>query len=270
MATDLDALIREARSFEDPSPRDRAVVRRAVELRVAGGLVALSGDGGALAGVAPRRSRTARRAAQRSSVSAGVLPALVFSVLGGVSADLSVSERRDVEASVMSSSASSSAAAERAPASMEPAPPVTAPPAIAALEAESTPAPPAASDPSARVTSARRRAPAARASAAEGSAAASTGEKQGNLAAESRALAAVQRALRDGEGELALRLLDAQDREFARGVLGEERAAARVLGSCSAGKTLEAARARASFEARYPGSALLARVRSGCAASTVR
>jgi hypothetical protein len=269
MATDLDALIREARSFEDPSPRDRAVVRRAVELRVAGGLVALSGDGGALAGVAPRRSRTARRAAQRSSVSAGVLPALVFSVLGGVSADLSVSERRDVEASVMSSSASSSAAAERAPASMEPAPPVTAPPAIAALEAESAPAPPAL-HPSARVTPARRRAPEARASAAEGSAAASTGEKQGNLAAESRALAAVQRALRDGEGELALRLLDAQDREFARGVLGEERAAARVLGSCSAGKTLEAARARAAFEARYPGSALLARVRSGCAASTVR
>jgi hypothetical protein len=80
----------------------------------------------------------------------------------------------------------------------------------------------------------------------------------------------VQRALRDGEGQAALRLLDEQDRTFARGVLGEERAAARVLGSCSAGKTLEAARARAAFEARYPASALLARVSSACSASAAR
>jgi hypothetical protein len=267
MATDLDVLIREARSFEDPSPRDRAVVRRAVELRVGGGLVAFTGDGSALTGTAPRRTRTARRAAQRSSVSAGVLPALVFSVLCGVSADVSVSERSTrADVSVVSSTASSSAVAERPRASAESTPAIPSTP-IVAPQAESAPL--AEPQRSARVAPARRAVPAARQGARAGSAGATPGEK-GNLAAESRALAAVQRALRDGEGQAALRLLDEQDRTFARGALGEERAAARVLASCSAGKTLEAARARAAFEARYPASALLARVRSGCSASAAR
>jgi hypothetical protein len=85
-----------------------------------------------------------------------------------------------------------------------------------------------------------------------------------NLAAESRALAAVQRALRDGEHAAALRLLDEQDRIFARGLLGEERAAARVIARCGAGRTLEAERARAAFEARYPRSPLLTRLESAC------
>jgi outer membrane protein assembly factor BamD (BamD/ComL family) len=75
----------------------------------------------------------------------------------------------------------------------------------------------------------------------------------------------VQRALRDGRAEEALRLLAEQDKTFARGALHEERAAARVLALCSAGRTAEGRAARDRFLATYPRSPAADRVRSSCA-----
>jgi hypothetical protein len=46
--------------------------------------------------------------------------------------------------------------------------------------------------------------------------------------------------------------------------LGQERSAARVLALCQAGKRVEARQAEAQFEARFPRSPLLGRVRGAC------
>src|SRR5262245_38054619 len=75
-----------------------------------------------------------------------------------------------------------------------------------------------------------------------------------SLEAESRALAEAQRALRDGDTERALRLLDEQERDFSGGALAEERAAARVLGLCRAGRLDEGRRAAERFRQRFPSS----------------
>ena len=92
MATypDLDALIRDARRSEDPSPQDRALVRRAVAGRIAAGLsIAAAPSGVDLAPEAApsptpamtRGERATRRAGQRASMSTGLLPTLALSVL---------------------------------------------------------------------------------------------------------------------------------------------------------------------------------------------
>jgi hypothetical protein len=62
----------------------------------------------------------------------------------------------------------------------------------------------------------------------------------------------------------ALALLDEQDRTFVRGVLREERAAARVLALCAAQRTGEARQSAESFVRRYPASPLRARVLAAC------
>jgi hypothetical protein len=84
------------------------------------------------------------------------------------------------------------------------------------------------------------------------------------LQAEIADLRAVQRALRNGDGTTALDLLDRQDTVYAHGALQEERAAARVLALCEAGSVTQARTQATRFERRWPGSALVARVRSSC------
>jgi hypothetical protein len=86
------------------------------------------------------------------------------------------------------------------------------------------------------------------------------------LELESRGIAEVQRALRDGQARRALGLLDAEDRAHPRGVLVEERAAARVFALCSLGRDGEARRAAAEFARRFPNSLLGERVRASCTA----
>jgi hypothetical protein len=85
------------------------------------------------------------------------------------------------------------------------------------------------------------------------------------LSAEARALAHAQRALRDSAPTRALTLLDEQDREFASGLLSEERAAARVIALCAAGRVAEARQNASAFTQRYPASPLRARVLAACA-----
>jgi len=84
------------------------------------------------------------------------------------------------------------------------------------------------------------------------------------LRAETEALRSAQQALRDGEPQRALRLLDEQDRSFRAGLLQQERAAARVLALCQAGMANEARAQALRFERLWPKSALLGRVRAAC------
>jgi hypothetical protein len=84
------------------------------------------------------------------------------------------------------------------------------------------------------------------------------------LAEETAALAEVRDALSGKDAERALSLLGEQDRRFSVGQLAEERAAAKVLALCSAGRIAEAAAARAAFIASHPNSPLAKRVSLGC------
>jgi len=61
-----------------------------------------------------------------------------------------------------------------------------------------------------------------------------------SLRAESQLLGEAHRAMNDGDGARALRLLDAYRQRFPRGVLREEHAVARVLALCQAGRRAEA------------------------------
>ena len=85
-----------------------------------------------------------------------------------------------------------------------------------------------------------------------------------SLVAESRGLAAVQTALGTHDFSRALALLDVQEHDYRAGSLGQERAAARVLALCGAGRTSEAAAARARFVNSYPGSPLIRRINAAC------
>jgi hypothetical protein len=91
-----------------------------------------------------------------------------------------------------------------------------------------------------------------------------SGTTPDGLQAEIAGLRAVQRALRNGDGTTALDLLDRQDVVYAHGALQEERAAARVLALCEGGSVTQARTQATWFERRWPGSALVARVRSSC------
>ena len=88
--------------------------------------------------------------------------------------------------------------------------------------------------------------------------------RQDRLQEETQALAKVQDALSLKDPNLAWTLLQEQDRQFQSGQLGEERAAAKVMALCAAGRNREAERARAAFASSYPNSPLTKRVNKDC------
>jgi hypothetical protein len=82
-----------------------------------------------------------------------------------------------------------------------------------------------------------------------------------SLQAETRVLRKVERALRDGRPELALRLLATLDRTTKNGPLAEERFAAWTLARCAQSPEPERSR---EFCTRYPGSVYRSRVEQEC------
>jgi len=84
------------------------------------------------------------------------------------------------------------------------------------------------------------------------------------LTREARALADVQRALREGRSADALLMLASQSREFAGGALGQEREAARIVALCGAGRVAEGRAAAERFLTTNPGSPVAARIRTSC------
>lgn len=86
-----------------------------------------------------------------------------------------------------------------------------------------------------------------------------------SLLEETRLLASAQRQLRHGAPGRALRLLELHARRFSRGILEQEREAARVLALCALGRHQDARGARHDFLQRWPGSPMVARLRPDCA-----
>jgi hypothetical protein len=225
MARDLDMLLRAARAAEGPSDAERELVRRGLEQRLARGASDVAG-----------LARGTSSGLASGVVLAGAL-ALVVLVAGVV-------------------------LATRGPAPSRVSPPtgvlppwavVVAPEALVA--SEERPVRVVVATPDAASSS-----PVVRGAARH----AAPPTPGASLAAESRALGDVQRALRDGAGERALHLLDDQDRRFVRGALSEERAAARVLALCAAGRVAAARQGAAAFVARHASSPLRARVLAAC------
>lgn len=89
--------------------------------------------------------------------------------------------------------------------------------------------------------------------------------KASTLEEETKRLGEAHRAMRSGEPEKALALLEEQSAAFASGDLQEERAAARVFALCEAGKASEAKAAAQAFLHKNPRSPLAGRVRAACA-----
>lgn len=81
---------------------------------------------------------------------------------------------------------------------------------------------------------------------------------------EVRGLARARAALRDGDAEAALRLLDAHRREHPQSAYDEERDLLVVAALCDAGRPDDARTAAAKFRRAHPGSPLTAHL-SGCA-----
>lgn len=93
----------------------------------------------------------------------------------------------------------------------------------------------------------------------------SEGAPASSLEEETKRLREAHKALRSGQPERALELLEEQSTTFASGELREERAAARVFALCEAGKTSEAKAAAQAFLIKSPRSPLAGRVRGACA-----
>lgn len=84
------------------------------------------------------------------------------------------------------------------------------------------------------------------------------------LAIEAQELRAAQQALRAGDSDRALALLEQQDAHHPSGALAQERQAARVLALCQSQQVALARREAARFEVRFPESPLLGKVRGAC------
>jgi len=84
-----------------------------------------------------------------------------------------------------------------------------------------------------------------------------------------RWLRRAQRAVRRGEGALALGLLGELDGRFPPEVLGEERQATRVLGLCGTGDDDRAQQLARELLAKSPRSIYAERLRASCAASAI-
>jgi hypothetical protein len=228
----LDGLIQRARGAEAPTARERADVRLRLQQQLATGARDLTFEEAVLPRAASRWPRALAWGAPLVGI--GVLALIVL----------------QLEPQLAPQPVDPLVRAPQAPTLNAAPPPPAAAPTVEPTAA-ATSALPAAATSNARAPAVPApRAPALRAP---------------DLLAESQALARVQRALRDGQPQQALTLLAQQEREFSRGALHEERAAARALALCSAGRGAEGQRAAAAFAVRYPQSVLGARVQSRCA-----
>jgi hypothetical protein len=232
---ELEGLFRAARREEEPTDEDRRAVRRALAARLAtaaaaGAVVTVSTRAAAAAsgGAALGKATLVGWFAAGLGAGAAVGAAVTVAVVTR-SPDVPPAPARSVSAAPIHS-------APRG------APPLGEPAGMPDAQAPAPSAAPLVREPT-------RPAPSAPPS----------------LEVETRALGDVQRALREGRPDEALRLLAQQDASFARGSLKEERAAARVLALCAAGRVAEGRAARERFLASYPQSPAADRVRATCA-----
>lgn len=113
----------------------------------------------------------------------------------------------------------------------------------------------------------RARVVAAPASVAPGAVSTRAGSPTSDVAAEVLLLGDAHAAIRNGQAEHALVLLDEHARRFPRGALGEERDASRITALCALGRVAEARAAADRFLRVSPLSPHAGRVRDSCGGS---
>lgn len=263
LGPDARSIVDAGRDADDPTAADRA--------RVRGALTRALAAPAAGAPLPPRAGGDLATAAAKTAASPALKILAALAVIGAVGAALTLGRSRPAEAPP-AAPAPSAAAAEPPPA-REPAPPREAPASSAQAPAALAPAsaaPLPADAPSALARpAAPREASVAPAPSATPSAAPAVAPPPGEdpLAVEIRRLREVHGALKDGDPNRALALLDENSAASAQGELREERAAARVLALCKLGRTAEATSEAARFLRESPRSPLADRVRASCATS---
>jgi hypothetical protein len=242
MTPETEAFLALVRHAEEPTQEDEQRVLRGVQASVAAGLTT---------SVAVRawRSDTWLATAGKALVSTVAKLSLVaIGTAVGVRGELSPALSQPVTRSVA-----------HAPTSAPPPATSALPPAGSALPQVALVLSPR-SAPSARVPSSPHPAASATASSVPRRL---PSEPVASLRAELNVLDRAQRALKNGDGEAALRELD--NAKTSDGPLRAERQAARILALCSAGRASEARAAIARFFEDYPDSAHRAAIVSGCA-----
>lgn len=276
----LERLCQRVREHEEPDATDRAFVREQLALRLAATAVGAAAVIGAAKSAAASGAAPALGASTHVAMFSG--PSAVFSgpsavlsgaggalkawslaatgawVAGGASAALVVAlvvQSLPSAPPVQTALPPASAAARAAPVRKARAAPA---PRATALPSEPAAAPGASSQP-ARIAPVQVAAP-KRSQATEPPSDAA----KPSLAHEAAGLARVQRALRDGDPNLALALLEEQDQLYRSGSLGTERAAARALAWCAAGHRTRARTLAERVVAENAGSPLAERVKRKC------
>lgn len=230
-------ILRRGRDVDDPTPADRARLRRAILAGIAAGTAAAAGEQAAEAAAAAKTGTalTLGGAAWKGFV--------VLIVAGAVGAGLATPPAPKTLMPV----ATSFSVGEKEP----------APRAIASETPEPSPSASSKTDAPRRALPKTTTAPSA----------APNPEPDDTLLAETRRLREAHGALQGGDAERALALLDAQTADAEGQKLREERAAARVLALCKLGRVAEANEEASRFLQASPRSPLADRVRKACQTS---
>lgn len=239
LSHDARSLIAEAKGGDDPSPADRARIRRAVLATVAGGA-------GLAASTAASSAAASSTIAATTGLSLGakILAAvIVVGAVGGGTIAIAPWEEAEV-AEVRTERPRARRTEEPALAIEEPEPVVIAP----VLEEPAAPEPvveaPERQRPRARVVPAPEPVPPAVDGMAE--------------------IRELQAAMRARDPSTALALLAEHERRYPRSQYSEEREAQRVVALCGAGRREEARALAARFLREHPRSPQATRVRTAC------
>jgi hypothetical protein len=251
LGPEANALLEAARLGDEPTDKDREHVRAAIATRLAAGAAAGLG----VATVARVSIGAATRAGWASK------PLLVAALVCAAGAGTLVASRT----SPRSAAPAARIAAPPAPASPE------APPGVwgeVATVVASSPAPATvASEEPVTGLHPRARTPSMPSVATAPAGSTRGASNRGDVAAEVRLLGDAQSAMRAGEPERALLLLDEHARRYPKGALGEERDAARIGALCTLGRISEAREATDRFLRAAPLSPHAGPLRTSCGGS---
>ncbi len=239
LGPEANALLEAARDGDEPTRADRERVRGAISARLAAG--AAAGLGVTVAA----KSSVAAALLAGSAAKALVTVVVVGSIGAGAVWIAKGGSRRPAPDTVPRSTAAAPAvprAEETFVLATSPAPAAPAPekPTSALRPSARTPFPGGATAPGTRMPGA------------------------GDVASEVRLLGEAHTAIRGGEAERALALLDEHARRFPRGAMGEEREAARIAALCALHRTSEAKDATERFLRASPRSPLAGALRTSC------
>jgi hypothetical protein len=245
LGPESNALLRAARDGDEPTLADRDRVRAAIELRLA--LGAGAGLGAATA------AKSAAAAAPTGLLAKAMVTAGIVCAVGVITG-------RVVRAPPRTAAPTMSVAMPMAAAPLEAPTPGT----DALNGAQGVPAPaPSISGERTAVLSSTRALLIPNAVAASST----RGAPVGDVAAEVRLLDQAHTAMREGDAERALGLLEDHARRYPKGSLGEERDAARIAALCSLGRAAEAREATDGFLRAAPQSPQAGRIRASCGGS---